>query len=301
MTARIGLAGIFVMVLQTIGVLAGDPLVHSGDRVVLLGGTLIESLQSRGDEEVMMMLNQPTLRVPLRNMGWSGDDVAGSARRVFGSPQDGYTRLLQDLEKAKPTVAVLGYGYAEASNGLADVARYRMGLQRLTADLQQRSIRVIYLLPIAMPGVKTADYADALTACRTATTELAAEAQLPVIDPAAAIKSLGRAAFDDAGLRLSDSGQQAFGAVLASGLLGRSVAEVQGVSKNPAYGSLSELVAEKNALFFHHYRPMNETYLFLFRKHEQGNNAVEVDQFEPLVQELEAKSWGLAAQSQREG
>lgn len=43
----------------------------------------------------------------------------------------------------------------------------------------------------------------------------------------------------------------------------------------------------KNELFFHHYRPQNETYLFLFRKHEQGNNAVEVDQFPPLIEPIE--------------
>ena len=45
----------------------------------------------------------------------------------------------------------------------------------------------------------------------------------------------------------------------------------------------------KNTLFFHRYRPQNETYLFLFRKHEQGNNAVEIPQFDPLIAELEKK------------
>ena len=29
--------------------------------------------------------------------------------------------------------------------------------------------------------------------------------------------------------------------------------------------------------------------LFLFRKHEQGNNAVEIPQFDPLIAELEKK------------
>jgi lysophospholipase L1-like esterase len=52
---------------------------------------------------------------------------------------------------------------------------------------------------------------------------------------------------------------------------------------------LSWLINEKNALFFHRYRPQNETYLFLFRKHEQGNNAVEIPQFDPLIEELEKK------------
>lgn len=39
----------------------------------------------------------------------------------------------------------------------------------------------------------------------------------------------------------------------------------------------------KNELFFHRYRPQNETYLFLFRKHEQGNNAVEIPEFDKLI------------------
>jgi len=46
---------------------------------------------------------------------------------------------------------------------------------------------------------------------------------------------------------------------------------------------------KKNELFFHRWRPQNETYLFGFRKHEQGNNAKEVFQFDPLVVAEEKK------------
>ena len=52
---------------------------------------------------------------------------------------------------------------------------------------------------------------------------------------------------------------------------------------------LRELVVAKNKLYFHRYRPQNETYLFLFRKREQGNNAVEIPQFDPLVAGVELK------------
>ena len=50
---------------------------------------------------------------------------------------------------------------------------------------------------------------------------------------------------------------------------------------------LQSAIARKNELFFHRYRPQNETYLFLFRKHEQGNNAVEIPMFDPLVEALD--------------
>lgn len=56
-------------------------------------------------------------------------------------------------------------------------------------------------------------------------------------------------------------------------------------SDQPA--ELLQAVCKKNELYFHRWRPQNETYLFLFRKHEQGNNAVEIPQFDPLIENVE--------------
>ncbi|MCR9200415.1 MAG: GDSL-type esterase/lipase family protein [Planctomycetaceae bacterium] len=58
---------------------------------------------------------------------------------------------------------------------------------------------------------------------------------------------------------------------------------------NPAADQVRELIIRKNELYFHRWRPQNITYLFGFRKHEQGNNAREIAQFDPLVEELEVK------------
>ena len=49
---------------------------------------------------------------------------------------------------------------------------------------------------------------------------------------------------------------------------------------------------QKNRLFFHRWRPANETYLFLFRKHEQGQNAKEIPMFDPLIAEKEKEIEG---------
>ncbi len=53
--------------------------------------------------------------------------------------------------------------------------------------------------------------------------------------------------------------------------------------------ALREAVRAKNTLLFHRLRPQNQTYLFGFRKHEQGQNAQEIPQFDPLVAEREAE------------
>jgi lysophospholipase L1-like esterase len=52
---------------------------------------------------------------------------------------------------------------------------------------------------------------------------------------------------------------------------------------------LREAINAKNELYFHRWRPQNETYLFGFRKHEQGNNAREIPLFDPLVAAKEAE------------
>ncbi len=56
---------------------------------------------------------------------------------------------------------------------------------------------------------------------------------------------------------------------------------------------LRQVILRKNQLFFDRFRPQNETYLYLFRKHEQGNNAVEIPQFDPLIEEQDKKIFEL--------
>jgi lysophospholipase L1-like esterase len=58
---------------------------------------------------------------------------------------------------------------------------------------------------------------------------------------------------------------------------------------------LRAVIVEKNRLYFQRWRPQNETYLFGFRKAEQGQNAREVSQLDPLIADLEAEIGRLRA------
>jgi lysophospholipase L1-like esterase len=51
---------------------------------------------------------------------------------------------------------------------------------------------------------------------------------------------------------------------------------------------LRKAIIAKNRLYFYRWRPQNETYLFGFRKHEQGKNAKEIVEFDPLIAKAEA-------------
>jgi lysophospholipase L1-like esterase len=56
---------------------------------------------------------------------------------------------------------------------------------------------------------------------------------------------------------------------------------------DPQTERLRQTIIAKNRLYFYRWRPENETYLFGFRKHEQGQNAREIPQFDPLVADKE--------------
>jgi lysophospholipase L1-like esterase len=56
---------------------------------------------------------------------------------------------------------------------------------------------------------------------------------------------------------------------------------------------LRQLILAKNADFFNYSRPQNDTYIFGYRKHEQGRNAVEIPKFEELAKQKDAQIAGL--------
>lgn len=62
-----------------------------------------------------------------------------------------------------------------------------------------------------------------------------------------------------------------------------------------AFEELRRTIIKKDFLFFNRWRPANETYLFGFRKHEQGKNSAEMEQFDPIVAEQEKKIAELKA------
>ena len=55
------------------------------------------------------------------------------------------------------------------------------------------------------------------------------------------------------------------------------------------------LAVLKNMQFFNQWRPQNETYLFGFRKNEQGRNAQEIPMFDKPISDFEAKLAELRA------
>lgn len=265
-----------------------SPLLRPADTVAMVGGTFVERMQRNGHIEAELQSRRPDWKLRVRNLGWSGDVVQGTARRLFDKTDVGYQRLISDVQLAEPSVVIVAYGSTEASEGSLAVNDFAAGLRKLTSDLQSilgsKGTRVILVKPIAMPGYRVAEYPANLERIAGEIDTVARELQVPVLD---AGWRPSPQHVESSGVSLNQLGYRELADKLADSLVG--VGET-GQHSDELLGRISK----KNDLFFHRYRPQNQTYLTLFRKHEQGNNAVELDQFAPLIEEADQAIWAAA-------
>jgi lysophospholipase L1-like esterase len=263
----------------------------SSDRVILIGGTMIEREQRYGYWEAMLTARYPGIR--FRNLGWSGDDVFGVARRAFevGDANIGRKRLVDLALNEKPTVILIAYGGNEAFEGEAGLDKFRKGYEKLLDELAPAKARTILMSPTPMedkgrplpdPATRNrqlALYRDAIKQIADARHLAFADLFHVLGDGKEPLKDL-----TDNGLHFTDAGYKQ-----TTGAFARAL----GLSEDAAYSEslepLRQAIRKKNELYFYRWRPQNETYLFGFRKHEQGKNAKEVAEFDPLVAAAEAE------------
>jgi lysophospholipase L1-like esterase len=361
---------------------AADFQFRDGDRVVLIGSTLIEREQRYGYWEAAITAANPDKNITFRNLGWSGDTVWGEARADFGSVADGYKHLIDHVKAEKPTVIIVGYGTNESFAGPAGLQKFKEQLAKLLDDLAPTKARLVMLAPLKMfkmppPLPDPTKANENLAFYGKAIEEEAKKRGAKFVDLDEPLKTYSewdaehfRHATDD-GMHLAANGYAFTNGYLSTQLGGRSStvtvymdpstksceakvnakvirdgnamrfritsdsfkipysldagewiggplfavkgAEVRQFElqidgkrvqvsvprESPKLGvinggpeleqgnKLRQTIIAKNELYFHRWRPANITYLFLFRKYEQGQNAREIPQFDPLVAEKE--------------
>ena len=296
------------------------PLLQPEDRVALVGATLVERARLYGHLEAALHTSSKVENVVIRNFGWSGDSVFGDSRAYFGPPREGRDRLDKVIAEFKPTVVLLCYGTGEAmsvnqgwtdekekadesAGGLdqslsAFIEGYQGLLDRLEASAGD-SLREVVLIsppPLENLGEPMPDQSknnERLSRFRDAIKELSKKNDARFVD---LFRAMGGDDFSGEtadpplttnGVHYSEAGYRLLARELVEGL---GYPEPKVLSSNEeAAEELLAAVVEKNRLFFHRWRPVNETYLFLFRKHEQGQNAKEIPMFDPLVAEQDAR------------
>jgi hypothetical protein len=138
---------------------AGEFQFKDGDRVALVGSTVIEREQKYGYWELALTTRYPDKNITLRNLGWSGDTVWGESRVAFDldNPQKGFQRLVDAVLAVKPTVIIVGYGTNESFAGEAGLPRFKEGLNKLLDAFAPTKARIILMSPPQMVAVSALD------------------------------------------------------------------------------------------------------------------------------------------------
>ncbi len=264
-----------------------------GDKVVWLGSTLIEREQRYGYWETALTARWPDRNITFRNLGWSGDNVYGEARLAFdiNNPALGLKRMVDLTLAEKPTVIFICYGTNESFEGEAGLPKFEKGLEKLLDELKPAKARIVLMTPLlferseAMPHAleangRLAHYCEKIV-------QIGKKRELGVAD---LFELYSRIETSKVGRRvkLTENGIH----LTEQGYLETSQAALWISGGNPdgrtkfdwaSVEQLRQAIIEKNQLYFHRWRPQNQTYLFGFRKHEQGKNAKEVAEFDPLI------------------
>lgn len=265
---------------------------RSGDRVVLLGDGLIEGEQYHGWVELMLTTRFADRAITFRNLGWSGDTPAGDSR--FGlsllqagkePPDEGWKQLVQQIEDAKPTVVILGYGMASSFDGAAGLARFKSDYTRLLDTIERVSpgARLVLLTPLrhenlGAPWPDPAAHNAQLALYARAVAEIAAERRARLVS---LFDRPAGAQLTSNGIQPTGEGYRAIAEHIERELFGISPAGAWRTS--PQAEPLRQAILRKNEWFFHRSRPANMAYIFGFRKREQGKNATEVLQFDEFI------------------
>jgi putative heme-binding domain-containing protein len=283
--------------------MAAEPFaLRTGDRVVFVGDTLIEREQSVGYLEVALTTRFADQTFTVRNIGWSADTPDGASR--FGlslmqaghEPADeGWKQLQKQLQELKPTVLVVGYGMADSFAGAAGLPSFVSRMKQLLDAAQKAAgaekLRVLLLSPIAhqklpAPWPDPTTHNEQLASYSAALRQLAGERQATFVDLFTAFKDRPNAEqLSLNGIHLTAAGYR-----LAAEELERQLGWPAGAWRtSPHTETLWHTMRKKNEWFFHRSRPANMAYIFGFRKGEQGRNASEIPQFDPLIAAQEAR------------
>lgn len=266
---------------------AADPVpavtINDGATVVLLGDAFFERDYNYGHLETLLT-STAGKNVRFRNLGWSGDTPRCESRSYFGPPAEGFDRLQKQLAEIKPTVVIACYGAVDAFRGEAGLKEFGAGYTRLLEMLKATGAAVVLMSPPAVsadtkrwPALE--GHAAKLALYRDAVRDLAAARGLAFADLLAAMQDVKPATVN--GVTFTEADYRAIAPALVRSL--GSKLDAAALSSAQSNVALTKVVLEKNRLFFHRWRPQNEIYLFGGRKHEQGNNGVEIPQFDPLI------------------
>ena len=321
----LGIAITLLLLLAPLSVVeAGTDLpleLKQGDKIVVLGNTLAERMQYFGRFETLLHSRFPELKLTVRNLGWSGDQLT---MRLRSKDFDDHGHTLLDH---KPDVVLAMFGFNESFAGEAGLPGFRQDLTNFIADIRKLNYHsttyergsqdgtqqeregepakqptLVLVSPIAHENLHSRTLPDGeqsnenLALYTAAIREVAAENNVPFVDlftPTLKGYSQSKATWTINGVHLSDSGYQRLAPILDTALFGPRPAEL---GKGIDLSKLHAAVNEKNLQFFYDYRAINGFYIYGGRKEPFGvvNFPPEFDKLRKMIVNRDHRIWDIA-------
>lgn len=316
------LTTIFLMTLIGVGssLSADGPLaLRSGDKIVILGNTFAERMQSFNNWETLLHSRFPREKLIVRNLGFSADTI--TVRLRSENFQDhGHT-----LIDHQPNVIIACFGFNESFAGPAGLPAFERDLTQFLADLKElkypsqnypngrtepnmqdktgeikQTPTIVLVSPIANEDLPERQILAATWNNRNielytvAMKKVAEAANVQFVDLYTGSKKL----LDDPatnltinGCHLNDVGDAAVAELLDHGLFGTA-----NTPSGDVAARIKKEVAEKNQQFYYDYRSVNGYYIYGGRKKPFGvvNFPAEFAKLRKMVEVRDQRIWQAA-------
>jgi putative heme-binding domain-containing protein len=266
-----------------------------GDRIALIGNTLMERSQSFGHLEAFIQRHFPDLELVVRYLAWSGDQIEVQPRPA------NFADTEQHLTHEKADVILAAFGFNESFGGDERLESFRKSLtdyvskMRSTAFNGRTGPRLVLVSPIANENVSEVPAADLNNArirkYLDAMREVAARQQVGfanVFDATAfAMESPGNDLTIN-GVHLNEQGDRIFSQALFHEVF---------AAQAPALDERLRLtVQDKNRQYFRRFRPLNAFYYTGGRNEQYGylDFLPAMKAFDLMVANRDRRIWDLA-------
>ncbi len=302
---------------------SGEPLLtlKQGDKIVLLGNTLAERMQYSSHWETLLHARFPELQLVVRNLGFSGDELA--VRMRSQDFQDhGHT-----LVDHQPDVILAFFGFNESFAGPQGLPQFREDLTNFIRDVRElkypstnysrgsdnpqlqdktgtvtKTPQLVLVSPIAnedlpdrgiLAGTRNNDNLALYT---QAMQEVAAQEHVPFVDLFTPTKNANdrECPLTFNGAHLTDAGNSQVGTILDGLLFGERPASMD---NEKLLERLHAEVQEKNLQHWYDYRAINGFYIYGGRKNPFGvvNFPAEFEKLRKMVAVRDQRIWDVAS------
>ncbi len=266
-----------------------------GDRIVLVGNTLLDRSQHFGYLETLLHQQYPGHKLVVRNLAWSGDTPDLQPRPA------NFADLDQHLTHEKADVIIAAFGFNESFEGVEGLPAFRKSLSDWVAKMKAKAFngktgpRIVLLSPIAnedVEGVAAGDLNNAnLKVYSEAIRVIAAEQKVGFVD----LFTPTRAAMADStndltinGVHLNARGYELYARAMHKALTGKDASRVD--------EKVRDAVLDKNRQYMRRYRPVNTYYYTGNRNKNYGylDFLPAMRNFDVMVANRDARAWALA-------